>query len=273
LAYDDCDTAHAVLLARPRPGLSCSRQGEGRIRSFGIDAGPSAFAPPQPPGYAQLVTIRSGVARLSCGNARIALPRGHAVWIPDGSAYAVELHARSELRVVYADARHFERAFEPVATPPLLDELIERATRSGYLDPSNARAARLIAVIEDELRALARDDAANALVFPRDPALLAAVAPAPIFDRVPSIATLAAAARMSVRTFERRWKSETGLAPCVWLRRARLGEAAIALACGASVTEAALASGYSSLSAFIAAYRFVFGITPGRASRQQPALA
>jgi AraC-like DNA-binding protein len=181
----------------------------------------------------------------------------------------LELQTRAELRIVYADSRHVERAFGPVTTSALLDELIERASRLGYLDPARARDARLSALIEDELRELAPDEAANLLVFPSDPALRAALGRVfPIVGSVPKIAVLAAASHMSVRTFERRWKSDTGLAPCDWLRRARLGGAAIALASGASVTEAALASGYSSLSAFIVAYRFVFGITPGRASRR-----
>ncbi|MBD5633132.1 MAG: helix-turn-helix domain-containing protein, partial [Candidatus Eremiobacteraeota bacterium] len=58
---------------------------------------------------------------------------------------------------------------------------------------------------------------------------------------------------------------ETGLSPRAWLRRARLSAAAVALASGASVSEAAFASGYGSPSAFVAAYRLTFGVTPGRA--------
>ncbi len=45
---------------------------------------------------------------------------------------------------------------------------------------------------------------------------------------------------------------------------ARLIAAVVALVSGASVTETALACGYSSLSAFINAYRTLLGTTPGR---------
>jgi AraC-like DNA-binding protein len=54
------------------------------------------------------------------------------------------------------------------------------------------------------------------------------------------------------------------MTPRAWLQRARLRAATLALAFGASITEAGLASGYASLSAFIAAYRSVAGVTPGR---------
>lgn len=49
-----------------------------------------------------------------------------------------------------------------------------------------------------------------------------------------------------------------------WRRRLRLLHAVRLLAEGEAVTGAALASGYSSVSAFIAVFRKEFGTTPGR---------
>jgi transcriptional regulator GlxA family with amidase domain len=152
-----------------------------------------------------------------------------------------------------------------VVIPALLLESIERAVQCGYLDPARDRDARLLAVMHDELAALTDVRPAFTLPSPRDPNLRTAiqrVLASP--EEMPSIASLASTANLSVRTFERRFIEETGLTPRTWLRRARLITAVVALASGASVTEAGLACGYSSLSAFICAYRTTFGTTPGR---------
>ena len=57
---------------------------------------------------------------------------------------------------------------------------------------------------------------------------------------------------------------ETGLTLEAWRRKARLIHAVGSLASGASVTVAALDSGYGSVGAFIAAFSRHFGVTPGR---------
>ncbi|HEY6814764.1 MAG TPA: helix-turn-helix domain-containing protein, partial [Croceibacterium sp.] len=58
--------------------------------------------------------------------------------------------------------------------------------------------------------------------------------------------------------------SETGL-PCAhWRQRLRLLHGAAALGEGHSVTEAGLEAGYASTSAFIAAFRKHFGVTPSK---------
>jgi len=203
----------------------------------------------------------------SAGALALVVP-GTSLWVPAGTEYALDLHGPCDLRVAYV-ATWFgvERASGAVAMPALLAEILERAVASGYLDSNEPRDARLIAVAGDELRAL-RGAAGFALCMPREAALLAAVeAVLPMLDEPPTVAALALAASMSLRTFERRFAAETGLAPRAWLRRARLVAATVALARGASVTEAGLASGYASLSAFVAAYRSVFLTTPGSAAR------
>ena len=49
----------------------------------------------------------------------------------------------------------------------------------------------------------------------------------------------------------------------LWRQKARLLESVRLLAQGGSVTDAALDSGYSSVSAYIAAFKQTFGCTPG----------
>jgi len=255
-----------TALARSRHELSPIRHGESPLRVYGLDLGATQLVPPQPPGWAHLVTVRSGVVAVrSAGRQTLVMP-GRGLWIPAGIRYALDLRTRCKLRILYAATELAPPLGKgAVVVTALLDELLERAMRRGYLDPAQPRDRRLAAVIHDEIDGLPAASGDHALVMPSDPALCAAVAYAlGPHETLPAIAALARAAHLSVRTFERHFKSETGLAPRAWLRRARLLDAMAALASGASVTEAGLACGYASLSAFIAAYRATFGTTPGR---------
>src|SRR4029077_21071297 len=60
------------------------------------------------------------------------------------------------------------------------------------------------------------------------------------------------------RTLERRFRDETGLSFGMWRQKARLLDSIRLLAEGKSVTDAALDCGYSSVSAFIAAFKGTF---------------
>jgi AraC-like DNA-binding protein len=256
-------------LARSRQSLSPIRH-DGPFRTFGLDAGPLVFAPSQPPGWSHLVMVRSGTATLRAASALAFVDPATATWVPEGLGFALELHGPCALRIAYvANGFAPPRAFGSVSPSTLLVEIVERTIRLGYLDPAEPRDARMLAVACDELRALETARGCDALAMPRDPGLVRAIEFAlRCSDRAPSVAELANVAACSLRTFERLFTRETGLAPRAWFRRARLYAASAALASGASVTEAGFASGYTSPSAFVAAYKSVFGITPGRALRR-----
>lgn len=69
-------------------------------------------------------------------------------------------------------------------------------------------------------------------------------------------------ANTSPRTLARLFRNETGLTFRQWRQQARLTEALRALMAGASLTKAATIAGYDSVSAFGAAFRAQFGMTP-----------
>ena len=71
------------------------------------------------------------------------------------------------------------------------------------------------------------------------------------------------------RTLARLFRRETGLPFGEWRRRLRLLASLSALEGGASVTAVALDSGYDSPSAFIAAFRRLFGGTPTEFVRER----
>jgi AraC-like DNA-binding protein len=74
---------------------------------------------------------------------------------------------------------------------------------------------------------------------------------------------VARASGLGKRTMERLFRAETGVSFGLWRQKARLLDSLRVLAEGAPVTRAALEVGYSSVSAYIAAFKRTFGCTPG----------
>ena len=89
--------------------------------------------------------------------------------------------------------------------------------------------------------------------------LIAAGAP-----QATSVAGLAAAVGLGTRAFERRFAAETGLPPGRWRQQHALLAGLVRIAAGAAVKVVAADAGYASPSAFIAAFRKTFGVTPSR---------
>ncbi|WP_164096615.1 helix-turn-helix domain-containing protein, partial [Serratia marcescens] len=71
-------------------------------------------------------------------------------------------------------------------------------------------------------------------------------------------------AGIPARTMTRKFVVETGFTFTEWRQRARLMRALELLAAGQAVTTVALDVGYNNISAFIAMFRRVFGVTPTR---------
>ena len=103
------------------------------------------------------------------------------------------------------------------------------------------------------------------LPLPRDPRALklAQVLQSAPGDRH-SLEALVADTGASLRTLQRCFVEETGITIESWRQKARLIHSAAALAEGATVLNASLTCGYDSASAFIAAFRKQFGVTPRR---------
>src|SRR5262249_11398243 len=147
--------------------------------------------------------------------------------------------------------------------PSLLRELILRISRIGVLDRRKPTEAHLISVLLDELVSVS--DVPLQLPMPRDPRArrLATALQAQPRDEG-SVAALAEDAGASRRTMERLFLAETKMTVGEWRRRLRLLHGVRLLAGGESVTNAALDAGYASTSAFIAAFKRTFGVTPSR---------
>jgi AraC-like DNA-binding protein len=154
------------------------------------------------------------------------------------------------------------RGCRVISVTSLLRELILRIATMAALDSRVAAEARLMSVLMDEL-ALA-DIEPLLLPLPGDARALK-VADCVLTDPADGATAtdLARHCGLSVRTLERLFRAETGMPFGLWRQKAKLLESVRVLVQGGSVTEAALESGYSSVSAYIAAFKQTFGCTPG----------
>lgn len=225
----------------------------------------------------QLTFATRGHLEVITETARHIVPADRAVWVPAGTQHTEVMRAPISMRSIYISRlsplpagdrrRHaVPDQVRTIAVTPLLRELILHVSRIGALDRRKPEQARLVGVLLDQLAA-ARD-VSLVLPSPRDPR---ARRFAELVTRAPgdaaSIAALARRAGASLRTIERCFLRETGVAVGDWRRRVRLFHALRLLEDGASVTEVALDVGYTSISAFSQAFTRQFGRSPSGRSR------
>jgi AraC-like DNA-binding protein len=215
--------------------------------------------------WGQLTFCVSGVMRVMSDAAAWLSPPTRAIWLPAGVAHEIVMKGEVNARFLYLAPELCEplpAAPRVLEVSPLLRELILHILEIRTLHPETPAEARLAGLVVDLLVAARQVDLA--LPLPKDRRALA------LADRVlaapaqASFAGLAREAGASVRTLQRLFPAETGLTLEAWRQKARLLAGIAALSGGASVTTTALDCGYESPSAFIAAFKRQFGMTPGR---------
>jgi AraC-like DNA-binding protein/mannose-6-phosphate isomerase-like protein (cupin superfamily) len=215
----------------------------------------------------QLLFASSGAMTVTGDRASWMIPPGRAVLIPAGIPHSIRMWGDVAMRSLYfpgtAPAPVFEgKTCRIISVSPLLRELIMRVAELAALDSRAAEEARLMAVLMDELEA-AR---IKPLLLPLPSDARAVRAAAHVLEHPADGITADALARgcgLSTRTLERLFHSETGMRFGLWRQKAKLLESVRILVQTASVTNVALDSGYSSVSAYIAAFKQTFGCTPG----------
>jgi AraC-like DNA-binding protein/quercetin dioxygenase-like cupin family protein len=214
----------------------------------------------------QLLFAASGAMTVTGDRSSWMIPPGRAVLIPAGSQHAIRMWGEVAMRSLYfpitAPAPVFDMTCRVISVSPLLRELILRVAELTALDSRVDAEARLMSVLMDELESASIEP----LVLPM-PADARALKVADWVLKNPadgSTATaLARRCGLSERTLERLFRAETGMRFGLWRQKAKLLESIRVLAEGGSVTDAALESGYSSVSAYIVAFKQTFGCTPG----------
>jgi AraC-like DNA-binding protein/quercetin dioxygenase-like cupin family protein len=220
----------------------------------------------------QLLFASTGAMTVTGDRTSWMIPPGRAVIIPAGVQHSIRMWGEVAMRSLYFPATIGAAAFDRstcrvVSVTPLLRELIVRVAELAALDSRVQPEARLLAVLVDEL-AGCRTETLE-LPLPADPRALRAaehVLQAPA-DGI-TVTALARRSGLSPRTLERVFRAQTGLRFGLWRQKARLLGSVYVLADGRSVTDAAFESGYSSVSAYIAAFKQTFGCTPGALSHR-----
>jgi AraC-like DNA-binding protein/quercetin dioxygenase-like cupin family protein len=216
--------------------------------------------------WAQLVYASSGAMRVSTPDATWLVPPTRAIWVPGGTPHEIQMRGRVAMRTLYVaplDPDERLAACRAIEVAPLLRELILHIVKIGLLDADDPGHARLEGLLIDLLAA--GDTAPLELPLPVDPRARAFAerllgdpgSDAPLADR-------ARGSGASLRTLQRLFLAETRLSLDAWRGRARMQQAVASLSAGAPVTAVALDAGYQSASAFIAAFKRTFGVTPAR---------
>ena len=236
------------------------------VRTYPLTLNRTHVEPPHVHEWDQFTYAASGLLRVETSDTSWVVPPHGAVWVPAGVEHAEHMFGPVSIRTLYfvrGIVGALPRRCGSVNVPNLLRELILHITRIGALDRRNKSHAHLIGVLLDQLTTLA--DVPLQLPMPSDAraARLATLVRARPAENAP-IEAFARRVGASRRTLERLFLEETRMTVGEWRRRARLLHAVRLLAEGAPVTAASLDSGYSSVSAFIAAFRRSFGTTPGR---------
>lgn len=232
-----------------------------RKESLAADSASRAHAHP----WAQLSWASAGALIVRTPAASHVAPPQRAVWVPPGLDHEVINPGRTEMRSLYIEAQ--TAAFAPprcrvLAITPLARELIQAFSALPAAYDVTGADGRLVAVLLDQLASLPEAD--FSLPWPSDSRLTAicqALFDAP--DDRRDMAAWAKAAGLTERTLGRLFIARTGLTFGRWRRRSRLLAALAILENGGGVTEAALSCGYETPSAFIAAFKAAFGVTPG----------
>ena len=215
--------------------------------------------------WGQLIYAAAGMMRVRAGGTLWIVPPARAVWVPAGAEHEIHGLGDFAMRTLYFAMATPELPGECCAldVTPLLRELVLEAVELCPIDADDEPAMRLTRVAIDRIAAARA--LPLSLPLPRDPRALRL---AERLQGEPSLqaelAELARDAGASPRTIQRLFLAETGLPFSQWRLRLRLLHAATLLGEGRSVTEAGLEAGYAGTSAFIAAFRKQFGVTPAR---------
>jgi AraC-like DNA-binding protein/quercetin dioxygenase-like cupin family protein len=237
------------------------------VRSLGVTYSDGHVLDRHTHPWGQLIYATAGVMRVVTDAGAYLVPPTRAIWAPALTPHAITMKGRVAMRTLYVAPELTEHlgTVAVLEVRPLLRELILYILGLQMLRGDDPRSARLAGLLVDLIGEAAPQDLW--LPLPRDRRALAMagqIQAAP--DDRRSLAALAGGAGASLRTLQRLFSEETGLSLDAWRQKARLVHGAAALATGSPVTLAALDSGYESPSAFIAAFKRQFGVTPGRFS-------
>jgi AraC-like DNA-binding protein len=214
--------------------------------------------------WGQLSYAMSGVIEVRTANARFMAPPLRAIWIPAGLSHSVHCRESTQIRSLYIDPVAIpadSRECRVLVVTPLIRELILAFSELPVEYDEQGADGRLAGVLIDQLARA--PEAALSLPWPQDTRLRRLCND--LLKNPGSRISLSSYGRklhLSERSLSRLLLQQTGLSFRLWRQRARLLGSLPLLERGDRVTDVALACGYDSMSAFIAAFREQMGMTP-----------
>lgn len=212
----------------------------------------------------QLVALTQGLLILEAGSERWMFPSQRCAWTPpnwEHAARSVGGAAGSMVDLSPEMCRGLPKTPCMFNSSELLLAIVHRMVDWDLRQALNTARKHLITALRDEIRQ--PEQQPLRLTIPKEERL-ARVADA-LLDDVGDDRTVdawAQVAGMARRTFMRAFSAQTGMPFGRWRQQARLFAALEMLAQRKSVTEAAIAVGYDSVSAFIEMFRTMLGTTP-----------
>ena len=207
----------------------------------------------------QIVHAEDGIFRVSSEAASWVVPPGRAIWMPAGREHEIRCYTKVKMRTLYLDRRiNLGREDCSVwSVSALMREIIVRLVEGA----SRGMEQHLISLLFSEIETL--DALPLKLPQPTDKRLCVitnTIRRHPADKR--SLQEWAKQMGFSQRNLIRRFQVETGMTFRQWRRQSRLLSSLERLANNEPVTRIAQELGYESPSAFSAAFRETFGVTP-----------
>jgi AraC-like DNA-binding protein len=215
--------------------------------------------------WGQLIYVASGVVTVTTAEGTWVAPPHWAVWAAPNVAHGFRASGATALQTVYVrpTLRALPQVSGVVAVSPLLREVITAVVAVGMLDRRTPTHLALATLLRAELTIVQAP--AIDLPWPSAERLRRVAEHLVSTPRArESHAALARRCGLSLRSLERGFARETGMALGRWTRQARFQFALERVGAGVAVKVAADEAGYATPSAFVAAFRAVFGTTPGR---------
>ncbi len=272
--------------AKVRDWLKLDRAVSSHVRVHGwVKECPLPFsAAPGAHDAIEVAVIDSGVVSYEVSGKETVVREGQVIVVPRGVEHRTAFHTAMRGVALWLDA-----SFVAEIADAMGPELSSAALTAGVLGARHARVHTLLGLLVDEVKggAPGHTRAAEALTESvvievlrsapradrragRDPRVAQAIEQMnEAFAEPLSIDDLAKTARMSRFHFSRLFRDETGQAPYQYLLRVRLAKASELLRGGHhSVTEAAIAAGFSDLSRFASMFKKHTGRSPSEVRRE-----
>lgn len=212
---------------------------------------------------AQLLFATSGVMQVQTDQGQWTVPPQRALWIPPAVAHQVTMLSDTEMRTLYFSpsiCADVQQGVHAMVTSTLVRELILALFDAHYGSPIYERVVALLLSLVPMAQELP-----SYLAMPSSPAMLH-VAQTVLANRQwnKPLAEIAEAMHMTERSLTRHFGAEVGMSFRAWRQRARVIASLDRVGAGDSTKTVASASGFSSASAFVAAFKQVMGDTPAQ---------